>query len=125
MEKIKQIIKMRTVKRIIQIHKIAGYKVFCLFNNGESRVIDFEKLFKKWEVSKEDFEWPISQSKKEFEKVELVDGTLIWRNIEIQGEDDQGNVVRHYYDIDPIVLYENSDEDEKRQIKIGLMIRQT
>jgi hypothetical protein len=35
------ITKMQTANRIIKIHKIEGFKVYCLFNNGDSRVIDF------------------------------------------------------------------------------------
>jgi hypothetical protein len=29
---------MRSIKRIVKIHKINGYRVTCLFNNGESRI---------------------------------------------------------------------------------------
>ncbi|MDH3246440.1 MAG: helix-turn-helix domain-containing protein [Saprospiraceae bacterium] len=115
---------MRTVKRIIKVHKIRGYKIYCLFNNGESRIIDFKQLFKKWDVQKDDLEWTLVRSEQEFQNVELVDGTLTWKGIEFEGEDDQGKVVKYYYDIDPIVLYENSEVDESRQIEIGLMIKQ-
>ena len=75
---------MRAVKRILKIHEIDGLKVFCLFNNGESRIIDFGKVFKKWKVRKGDFEYPLYKSDEEFGKVELVDGTLTWKNIEIK-----------------------------------------
>lgn len=115
---------MRTVKRIIKVHKIRGYKIYCLFNNGESRIIDFKKLFKKWDVQKDDLEWTLVRSEQEFQNVELIDGTLAWKGIEFEGEDDHGKVVKYYYDIDPIVLYENSEVDESRQIEIGLMIKQ-
>ena len=60
---------MRTVKRIIKIHKVEGYKIYCLFNNGESRIIDFEKVFKKWNIKKGDPEYSIYKSQKEFSKV--------------------------------------------------------
>lgn len=116
---------MRTVKRITKIHKVKNYKVYCLFNNGESRIIDFEKLFSDWEVKEGDHEWPLTQSIKEFERMELIEGTLTWKNIGIESEDDQGKSVMYYYDIDPIVLYENSEEDESRQLQVGKMIRQS
>ncbi len=116
---------MRTVKRIIKIHKINGFKISCLFNTGESRIIDFEKLFDKWEVKEDDLEFKIMNSKKEFSKVELIEGTFTWKNIEIISEDDEGNKVKYHFDLDPIVLYENSVVDETRQIEIGLMIKQT
>jgi len=116
---------MRTVKRIIKIYEVDSYKVYRLFNNGESRIIDFEKLFKDWNIKKDDHEWPLTQSIKEFEKVELIEGTLTWKNIEIENIDDQGNPVIYHYDMDPIVLYENSYEDESRQIQVGQMIKQS
>ncbi len=37
---------LRSIPRILQINQINGYLVSCLFNNGESRVIDFYTLFK-------------------------------------------------------------------------------
>ena len=115
---------MRTVKRILKIHEIDGFKVFCLFNNGESRIIDFAKIFNKWTVKKGDLEYPLYKSEEEFGKVELVDGTLTWKNIEVKGRNDVGEEVIYFYDFDPIVLYELSELDEARQIEIGLMIKQ-
>jgi len=115
---------MRTIRRIIKIHGIEGFRIYCLFNNGESRIIDFKKLFREWKVKKGDPEWPISRSESEFRKVELIDGTLTWKNIEIKGENDKGQSVTYSYDVDPIMLYENSDLDESRKVQIGLMIKQ-
>ncbi len=115
---------MRTVKRILKIHEIDGFKVFCLFNNGESRIIDFAKIFDKWHIKKGDLEFPLYKSEEKFAKVGLVDGTLTWKNIPIKGNNDTGEEVTYYYDLDPIVLYELSELDESRQIEIGIMIRQ-
>jgi DNA-binding XRE family transcriptional regulator len=116
---------MRTAKRIIKIHKIDQYKIYCLYNNGESRVIDFEKLFNKWKITEKDIEYPISKSIEEFNKVKLVDGTLSWENIKIESTNEKGEKVFYEYQLDPIVLYENSELDESRQIEIGLLIKQT
>lgn len=124
MEEVKPIV-MRTVKRIIKIHEIENFKVSCLFNNGESRIIDFEKLFTQWEVSAEDIEFPIANSIEEFKKVTLVDGTLSWANVKIESTNDKGQAVEYHYQLDPIVLYENSSLDETRQVEIGLLIKQT
>ena len=38
---------LRSIPRILKINNIKGYKVSCLFNNGESRIIDFKNLFKE------------------------------------------------------------------------------
>jgi DNA-binding XRE family transcriptional regulator len=116
---------MRTVKRIIKIHEIKNYRISCLFNNGESRIIDFKELFKKWKVTSKDVEFPIANSIKEFKKVKLVDGTLSWDNIKTESTDDKDQTVFYDYQLDPIVLYENSQLDESRQVEIGLLIKQT
>lgn len=116
---------MRTVKRIVKIHKVKGYSIYCLFNNGESRIIDFERLFKKWKTTKKSFHYALVNSLDEFKKVQLIDGTLNWENIVIEGEDEFGNKVDYHYDLDPIVLYEESELDETRQLEIGMIIKQT
>ena len=105
---------MRTIKRIVKIHQINGFKIYCLFNNGESRVINFEELFKKWKTTPKSLHFPIANSLKEFKKVELIDGTLTWKNIVVEGEDENGNKVNCHYELDPIVLYEQSQLDTIR-----------
>ena len=115
---------MRTAKRIIKIHKIEGYKIYCLFNNGESRIIDFEKLFKQWKVKKGDVEYPIKESLKEFQKVKVIDGTFVWENIKIESTDENAEKIVCNFDLDPIVMYESSEIDSSRRIEIGLMIKQ-
>jgi len=116
---------MRTVKRIVKIHKVKDYQIYCLFNNGESRIIDFKELFKKWKVKKGDIEYPLKKSLIEFKKVSLKDGTLTWSNIKIHSEDEEGNKLVLEFDLDPIILYENSILDESRQLEIGLLIKKS
>lgn len=115
---------MRSIKRILKIHSIDDYQISCLFNNGESRIINFSELFKLWRVTNTDIEYPISSSVTEFQKVQLVDGTLSWDNIKTESTNDKGEPVFYDYQIDPIVLYENSQLDESRQVEIGLLIKQ-
>lgn len=115
--------KMRNVKKIVKIHQVRGYKVKCLFNNGESRVIDFKKLFEKWKVGKKHIAHPLVNDLKAFKKVELIDGSLTWKNISFSSEDDEGNHIVHYFDLDPIILYENSESDKSRDLLIGLKIK--
>ncbi|MFT7606560.1 MAG: DNA-binding XRE family transcriptional regulator [Saprospiraceae bacterium] len=115
---------MRTVKRIIKIHKIEGYRIFALFSNGESRIVDFAKLFKEWEVKKGDVEFPLKESLEEFKKVKVIDGTFVWENIEIKSTDEDGNQIVYHFDVDPIVMYESSEKDDSRKVEIGLMIKQ-
>ena len=115
---------MRRVKRIIKIHKIEDYKIFALFSNGESRIVDFAKLLDQWNVKKTDVEYPIKESLSEFQKVKVIDGTFVWENIEIESIDEEGSQVIFHYDVDPIVMYEASEKDNTRKMEIGLMIKQ-
>jgi DNA-binding XRE family transcriptional regulator len=115
---------MRTIKRIVKIHGITGYKVYCLFNTGESRVIDFEKVFDAWKIKPGDLEYPLKASQSAFAQAELTDGALTWKNIVIESVDEHGDKIVHPYEIDPIVCYELSEEDSARSLAIGLMIKQ-
>jgi len=67
----------------------------------------------------------IANSHEEFRKVKLVDGTLSWENVKVESKNDQGEQVFYDYQLDPIVLYENSQIDETRQVEIGLLIKQS
>jgi len=115
---------MRSIKRIIKIHEIQGYKVYCLFNNGESRVVDFQEVFRTWGVKPGDLEYSLIKSSDEFEQIQVKDGTFVWENINIKSFDEDDNEVMEHYELDPIVMYEMSKEDDSRKTEIGLMIRQ-
>jgi len=115
---------MRSIRRIVKIHKIEGYKIYCLFNNGESRVVDFEKLFKIWKVKPGDIEYKLKESQQEFEKVELLYGTFTWKHLHIESTDEQDDPVSYAFDVDPIMMYEGSEEDPSRKLELGMMIKQ-
>lgn len=115
---------MRTIRNIVKIHKIDDYKISCLFNNGESRIIDFEELFKKWKISVQHIAYPLASNQVEFAKVKVIDGSLVWENIQFVSQDEEGNDLVQFFDLDPIVLYENSVEDKSRMLSIGVMLRQ-
>jgi len=115
---------MRSIKRIVKIHQIRGYKVTCLFNNGESRVIDFKNLFEKWKIKKGHIAYPLLENQKEFKKLKIIDGSFVWENIKFKSLDDEGNEIVQYFDLDPIVIYENSEIDKSRNLLIGWMIKQ-
>jgi len=110
------------IPRILKIDKIDGHKVTCMFNNGQLRVIDFDKLFKQWNISEQDIEYPLLQEK-EFQKVKVRNQTLSWDNIELKLVDENGKEQIHPYEIDPVVLYENSVEEED-YLNYGSLIKQ-
>lgn len=115
---------MRSIKKIVKVHQTKGYKVTCLFNNGESRVIDFKNLFEKWKIKKGHIAYPLLDKLSEFKKFKIIDGSFVWENIQFESLDDEGNRMTQYFDLDPIVLYENSEIDKSRNLMIGLMIKQ-
>lgn len=39
------------------------FQMQCMFNNGESRMLDFQKIFNDWKVSETDTEYPLLAQK--------------------------------------------------------------
>lgn len=95
------------IPRILKIKSVKGFIVSCIFNNGETRIIDFSQLFKKWKVGKNDPEY-ILLNENEFKKVSLRNQTLSWKNVRIELPDMEGKINIHPYEIGPDVLYKES-----------------
>lgn len=111
------------IPRIIKIEGIEGLKIQVMFNNGESRSLDFEKIFISWNVNENDFEYPLL-NKKEFQKVELRNYTLSWPNIVIESIDENGKVLNLPYEIGADVLFDLSEElPQKSRFLYGQLIR--
>ena len=115
---------MRSIKKIIKIHQVENYQVTCLFNNGESRIIDFKHLFEKWKIKKSHIAYPLLEDINAFQKFEIIDGSFVWPNIQFESLDDQGNKMVQYFDLDPFVLYDSSEKDTSRSLAIGWKIKQ-
>lgn len=101
-----------TIPRILKINKIVGFKIFCVFINGESRIINFDKLFKIWKVKKGDIEFPLLNLK-EFKKVQLRNNTLSWKNVRIKLINEKGEESEFPYELSPDLLYNASYPDKK------------
>ena len=69
------------IPRILKINRIKGLSISVVFNNGESRIVDFKKVFKKLEINN-DSPIMILKDSDEFAKVELKNNTLSWSNVE-------------------------------------------
>jgi len=111
------------IPRILKIEKVDGFKVICMFNNGESRMIDFELLFDKWSITNDDIEYPLLR-KDEFEKLKLRNYTLSWDNIRVKLLNEDGNEQNYPYEIDPMSLFQNSSEIENHETsRFGSIIR--
>lgn len=118
----------KTIKipRILKIKSIKGFNIYCIFNNGQTRVIDFEKLFSKWKVSKKDPEY-LLLSENEFKKVSLRNQTLSWKNIRLELTDFNGDKVIHPYELSPDIVYQNSQpvQESKHKFYFGAIIKNT
>jgi DNA-binding XRE family transcriptional regulator len=114
---------LRRIPRILKINKVRGYKVSCLFNNGESRIIDFEDFFQRKKLGKDHPARVLLNDIREFRKIEVIENTIGWKNVGIKLKDIEGKEQFYYFDLDPIVLYEFSNPDESRNLKIGQLIR--
>jgi DNA-binding XRE family transcriptional regulator len=73
----------KTIKmpRILKINWIKDLSISVVFNNGESRIIDFRKTLNKLNLV-ENSPAGILYNSVEFEKVELENNTLSWNNVE-------------------------------------------
>lgn len=116
--------KINSTPRIIRINKISEYKIYFALNNGEHRVIDFAQLsvklgFKKDKTSKK------IMDKKIFKTVSINNNTLCWETVKKNIKLKSGKEFDVAFEIDPIVLYENSEPDEVRneRYKIGNLIK--
>jgi len=116
--------KLRSIPKILKINEVEGYKVSCLFNNGESRIIDFREFFKGLKnYSKKHTAYRLMEDVNEFNQLEILGNTIGWKNVGIYSKNYIGEEVFYYYDLDPIVLFENSKRDEERNLQIGLLVK--
>ncbi|MEO6720763.1 MAG: hypothetical protein ABIN67_10355 [Ferruginibacter sp.] len=114
------------IPRILKIKSIKEFNLYCIFNNGETRVIDFKKLFSKWKITKKDPEYPLL-NEKEFKKVSLRNQTLSWKNVKIELVDVNGNKVTHAYELSPDIVYKNSQptDETEHNFFFGSIIKNT
>ena len=68
------------IPRILKINWIKELSISVVFNNGESRIIDFRKVLKRIGVNESSPAYILFDSN-EFTKVELEGNTLSWSNV--------------------------------------------
>lgn len=111
------------IPRIIKIQKITGLTIRCMFNNGENRILDFEKIFKQWKIAENDVEYPLL-APQEFKKVQLRNYTLSWPNISVALVSEDGDEELHPYELSPDELYRLSEPTEPSSSeKFGSLIK--
>ena len=108
--------------RIIKIEKMDGFYIQCMFNNGESRLLDFKTIFNDWNITKDDVEYKLLDLN-EFKKVELRNFTLSWPNIGFEIKNENGQIEKHPYEVGPDVLFQLSSRIDTDDKKLGNIIK--
>lgn len=109
--------------RILKINWINGLGISVVFNNGESRIIDFRKVLLDIGI-KPDSPANILFDSNEFAKVKLEDCTLSWDNVEQYISSKNGEKNRVPFEIGADVLLKFSrPEKSETLIGVGKMIR--
>lgn len=112
------------IPRILKINWIRELSISVVFNNGESRIIDFRKVLKKLNVEKKSPAYILYNSV-EFAKVELIDTTLSWKNVEQYITMRNGDKSRVPYEIGSDVLLKYSQpEKSDLSLKLGKLVRE-
>ena len=113
------------IPRILKINWISDLSISVVYNNGESRIIDFQRALKKIGI-KETSPAYILNNPEEFSKVKLVDNTLSWKNVEQYITLKNGKKQRVPFEIGAdILLRYSKPEKSEFVIKIGHLIRET
>ena len=112
------------IPRILKINWTNKLSISVVFNNGESRIIDFRKVLKKNNVDEKSPAY-ILFDYKEFTKVELIGNTLSWGNVEQYVTMRNGEKMKVPYEIGADVLLKYSQpEKSELSLKIGELIRE-
>jgi DNA-binding XRE family transcriptional regulator len=110
------------IPRILKIEKVDGYKIYVIFNNGETRLLDFEKILKSWDIKDSDIESKLYDIS-EIKKVKLHNQTLSWSNLSTKLKDDKGQEKEYPYEIGPDVLFRLSLDSDIQVLGFGDIVR--
>src|ERR1035437_4960966 len=108
--------------RILKIDKIDGLKIYVIFNNGETRLLDFSKILNDWDIKESDVEYKLYDLS-EIKKVKLRNQTLSWDNLTVKLIDGKGQDKEYPYEIGPDVLYRLSLDSDIQAQGYGDIVR--
>ena len=113
------------IPRVLKINWIDGLAVSVVFNNGESRIIDFHKLLPDIGI-KENSPAYVLFAPIEFAKVKLIGNTLSWDNVEQYISSKDGKKLKVPFEIGADILLKYSHSEKSESIgKVGQLIKQT
>lgn len=111
------------IPRILKINWINELTVSVVFNTGESRIIDFNEVFKKLGVEEHSPEYKLFNPE-ELARAEIRGTTLSWNNIDLWITQKNGEKEKVPFDIGPDTLYMFSKPDiSDSHKKIGKIIK--
>ncbi|MFO8001337.1 MAG: helix-turn-helix transcriptional regulator [Marinilabilia sp.] len=112
------------IPRILKINWIKDLSISVVYNNGESRIIDFYKVLKDLKISPDSTAY-LLYDPAEFAKVELIDNTLSWNNVEQYITMKNGKKMRVPFEIGADVLIKYSrPEKSELLLEIGRLIKE-
>ena len=110
------------IPRILKINRIDGLLISAVFNNGESRNIDFKKVFKKIKLTPKSPAYKL-MNPVSFKKVKLNNQTLSWDNVE-QYINFKNKRIKVPYEIGADMLYQFSEPDHSiNDLQIGEILK--
>ena len=113
------------IPRILKINWIKGLSISVVYNNGESRIVDFRNVLLKIGVDKNSSA-SILFDEEEFKKVEIENNTLSWNNVEQYITVRNNEKVRVPFEIGADVLLKYSQPEKSDVVlKIGRLIRES
>jgi DNA-binding XRE family transcriptional regulator len=113
------------IPRILKINRIDGLTISVVFNNGESRKIDFKSLLRKIGID-EKSPAAILFNEEELKKAELENNTLSWNNVEQYITLKNNEKLKVPFEIGADVLFKNSEPEKNDGVlQIGRIIRES
>lgn len=113
------------IPRILKINWIKGISISVVYNNGESRIIDFRNVLLKIGVD-ENSPASILFHEEEFKKVQIENNTLSWNNVEQYITIRNNEKMKVPFEIGADVLLKYSQPEKSDVVlKIGRLIRES
>lgn len=113
------------IPRILKINWVEELSISVVFNNGESRIVDFRKVLDKLDL-KDNSPAKILYKPNEFKKVELKNNTLSWKNVEqfISLRNKERSIVPFEIGADVLLKFSRL-EKSVLALEIGRLIKET
>jgi DNA-binding XRE family transcriptional regulator len=112
------------IPRVLKINWVDGLAISVVFNNGESRIVDFRKLLTDIGI-KDNSPASILFKSSEFAKVKLNGNTLSWENVEQFISSKEGKMIKVPFEIGADILLKYSHPEKSESIiKVGQLIKQ-